>query len=162
MNNFEDFYLGTPERQYSGLVDEIKSSDIFNIDQSSMTDSNGKYRQIQVAVTDPTGAVSAGNTKAEIIVPFDGVFSVAYASLNTPSAAGSVYMSLVTSGNTSLLIGYLEVPANKYLSLPAMPDIAKQQIRKNDSIRLNINSAGSGAKGLIVTLYFAAETFYTE
>lgn len=156
-----DAYLGTPVRTPQ-MMDEFKSADIINIDNSSITDSTGIYRQIQVAVTDPTTLLTVGATKAEVRVPFGGELVLAKASLTTPASAINTLCSLKNDGNQDILIGYLGIAPGSDISADGVVDKNKAMFSKDDPIRINVDQVGTGSKGLIVTLYFIVSQFYTQ
>lgn len=155
-----DFYLGIPKRE-STRIDELKSSDIFNIDNSSMTDSDGKYRQVQITMTDPSVAPTTGTNKAEFIVPFDG--SLVGARLRLSTAGSTITQcSLKNSSGEDVLIGYLQLTANNTVSESSTIDVTKKYFYRSDPIKVDINLVGTNAKGMIITLYFTVDTFYSN
>jgi hypothetical protein len=155
-----EFYLGTPVRTQQ-MIDEFKSADIINIDNSSITDSTGTYRQIQIAVTDPVTAPTAGANKAEVRIPFDAVLVGAYSNLTTAPTAGANQVTLKNSSGQDILIGYLQMSTGQTTSNAGTIDANKSVFLRNEPIRITVNSVGTTAKGLIVTLYFVVANFYT-
>lgn len=166
MNNFEkaleEFYLGTPKREPSGLVDEMKASDVFNIDNTSSTDSSGQYRQLEIAVTDPVTAPTTGANKAELRVPFDGILVGARSSLTTGPTASFSQVSLKNSSGQDILIGYLQINPGNTVSPAGTIDTTKNTFSNHDPIRVTVNTVGTSSKGLVVTLYFTVSALYTD
>jgi hypothetical protein len=158
----EQVYLGTPIREERSLIDEILKQDVFN--QTSSTDPNGKYRQIEQLIYDYNTALVVGDKRGQITSPFDATLVAVHGRVDTPSTANSVRVSLTDRNGDDILAGWIEIDANEYGSdtgayQPAINTNLKNFIRY-DLININVDAIGTGTKGLIVTLYFIVDKFY--
>jgi len=168
MNSRYDFtakseveYLGSPIRKRL-LVDELRAEDLFN--DSSVPDPNGTYRQIESIVFYPTQAVTTGDAKIRITIPFDGALVAVQGDVDTASTSGSVQVSLTNKNGNDFLAGWIEIDANKKSShnssyLPVISSTYKA-VSRYDTVNVNVDAAGTGTLGLVVSLYFVVTKFY--
>lgn len=169
MNNRKDFlkpveveYLGIPIREERKIVDEFVRQDIFN--QETVTDPNGTYRQIEAIVADPSTALTTGDNKVTITVPFDATLVAVHAFVSTASTSGSVEVSLQDKNNQEVLAGWIRIDANENGSETSanqpLVDPRYNKFRRYDRIKVNVDSIGTGSQGLVVQLYFVVNKFY--
>jgi len=124
-------------------------------------------RVIQVAVSDPNGAVlKTGDGKAYAMVPaaMNGlVLTAVQAGVTTVSSSGAVTVQVarVRSGtpadmlSTAITIDASEVSSTT-AATPAVINTSNDDIATDDFLRIDIDGAGTGTKGLIVTLTYTA------
>lgn len=156
----EQEYLGIPIRDERSTIDEILNQDIYN--QETTTDPNGTYRQIEVIVVDPATDIETGDNKAVITIPFDATLVSVHAFVDTASTSGVVEVSMVNQNNND--VAWLQIDANETGSELAnnQPVIFSgyKYFNRYDRIEINIDAKGTGAKGLVVQLYFIVTKFY--
>jgi|24BtaG_2_1085350.scaffolds.fasta_scaffold08088_2 hypothetical protein len=175
MNNRKDFlepiklgreYLGLPIREERLPVDEILSGDIYKIDQSSVTDPDGTYRQIEAIVFDPETALTTGDKKIQAVAPFNATLVAAHARVVTASTSGVVQVTLTDRYDDDILDGVIEIDQDEYSSHNATNQPSVDNISKNfarhDVININVDAVGTGSEGLVVTLYFVVSQFFTS
>lgn len=121
---------------------------------------------IQILVSDPNGgAITTGDGKTYIAIPaeFNGLNLVGCsAHVSTVSSSGipTVQLRRVRSGaSADMLTTKLTIDANEKDSSTAATsmaiDTANDDVLTGDEIHVDIDVAGTGAKGLVVTLKFA-------
>lgn len=123
-----------------------------------------RNRVIHLQVSDPAGAaITTGDGKAYWRVPalYDGWDLVAVAAaLTTVSSSGAptVQIANVTDA-VDMLSTKLTIDANetdsKTAATPAVIDAAHDDLATGDMLRIDIDVAGTGAKGLMVQLTLA-------
>jgi hypothetical protein len=167
LNPNEPVYLGIPFREETLPIDEIRQSDIYNttnINQSNNT--SGFYRQIELMVFDPATAITTGDNKIQAVIPFDAILVGAYAQVDTPSTSGTVDVTLMDGWSEDILSGKIQIEVGEYSSHTAslQPDIltSKKLFARHDIIAVNIDSIGTGTKGLIITLYFVVIRYFDD
>ena len=155
-------YLGIPFRVERSLVDEILRQDIYN--QETTIDPNGTYRQIEVIAVDPSTALTVGDNKVTVTVPFDGTLVDIHAFVTTASTSGVVDVTLADKNNHDL--GYLVIGANQNgteeSSGQAVIDPQYKEFLRYDRIKVNVDGIGTGSYGLVIQLYFVVDKFYFE
>jgi len=167
MNNVRDFlqpvqqeYLGIPFRVERSLVDDILKQDIYN--QEITFDPNGTYRQIELIVVEPSTALTTGDNKATITVPFDGKLVAVHAFVTTASTSGAVDVTLADKNRNDL--AYLVIAANKNgteeTGGQTAIDTGYITFLRYDQIKVNIDGIGTGSAGLVIQLYFIVDKFY--
>jgi len=167
MNNRNDFlqpveqeYLGIPFRTERSLIDEILKQDIYN--QETITDPNGTYRQIEVIVVDPSTDLATGDDIVTITVPFDGILVGVHAFVTTASTSGVVDITLADKNANDL--AYLVIAANKNgteeIGSQTAIDSQYTDFLRYDRIKVNVDSVGTGSKGLVIQMYFIVDKFY--
>lgn len=120
---------------------------------------------VQILVTDPSGsALTTGDGKAYFMVPskLNGWNLIrANAAVTTVSSSGTptVQVHNVTDA-VDMLSTRITIDANESTShtaaTPPVIDTTKDDVATGDLIRIDVDVAGTGAKGLIVTLSFQA------
>lgn len=120
---------------------------------------------VEVQVTDPLGApISIGDGKAYFRVPslMDGWILVEVAAaLVTPSSSGTPTLQFHnTTQGVDMLSTPLTIDANETDSTTAATaaviNVANRTVTTADILRVDIDVAGTGAAGLIVSLSFQA------
>lgn len=156
-------YLGFPIRQRL-LVDELRAQDLFQ--DSTVTDPNGTYRQIESIVFYPTQTVTIGNAKIRITIPFDGTLVAVQGDVDTVSTSGSVQVSLSDKNGNDFLAGWIEIDVGKKSSHNSsfQPVISStyKAVSRYDTVNVNVDAAGTDTAGLVVSLYFVVTKFYTS
>ena len=119
-------------------------------------------RIVQVIVTDPNGsALTTGDGKAyfRIDSPLNGYNLVGVAAqLTTVSSSGipTIQIANVTDAvdmlSTKLTIDESEIDSST--ATAAVIDATKDDVATGDQLRIDVDVAGTGAKGLIVSLIF--------
>lgn len=118
---------------------------------------------VSIQVTDPSGATLAtGDGKAYFRVPSlvnGGTISAVAAHVTTVSSSGSVTVQIHNVTDTvDVLSTALTIDANEKDSAtaatPAVINASNDDVATADELRIDIDGAGTGAKGLIVELTF--------
>lgn len=121
-------------------------------------------REVQIAVTDPAGAaISTGDGQAYFVVPTSiggmDLVSVAAAVVGAQSSSGTVSVAIynVTQAADMLSVN-VTIDANENTSYTAATgptiDTANDDVATGDILRVDIDGAGTGAKGLVIHLGF--------
>ena len=120
-------------------------------------------RTVSILVTDPNGdAITTGNGKAYLSIPSEyNAYNLVgvQAEVTTVSSSGlpSIQIHNLTKAQ-DMLSTNLTIDANENSSTtaatPAVIDTAKDDVASGDLIRIDIDGAGTGTKGLIVKLSF--------
>lgn len=108
---------------------------------------------LQVACSDLTTALATGTTKAYLRAPRAFTLVSVRSSLATVSSSGLVTVDINVNGST-ILSTKLSIDASEKTSVTAATPavISGTAIADDDEIAIDIDAAGTGAKGLIVTL----------
>jgi hypothetical protein len=120
-------------------------------------------RLVQILVTDPSGAaLSTGDGKAFVVIPSDlngYVLTSVFAAVSTVSSSGTptVQLARVRAGTPAdMLSTRVTIDANEYTSetavTPAVINTSNDDVQTSDFIRVDVDVAGTGTKGLIVAL----------
>ena len=132
---------------------------------ATLTEISDQKRVAEILVTDPGGAaITVGDGKAYFLVPalLNGHNLVAaHAAVTTVSSSGlpTIQVNNVTQ-IADMLATRITIDANEnssYTALtPPVIDVANDDVATGDLLRIDIDVAGTGAKGLIVALTFEA------
>ena len=123
---------------------------------------NGTLRSKQdtmamiIACSDETTNITAtGNPKVTFRTPFAITVTGVKASLTTASSSGNVTVD-VKNGNTTILSGFLQIDANQTTSVTSgtQRTVTTPNIANDNEVKIDINAAGTGAKGLKVTILY--------
>jgi hypothetical protein len=117
----------------------------------------GLPEHMVVALSDETTTISAGTAKVTFRAPFAmRLTDIPRASLTTASTSGLVTVDINESGTSVLGANKLSIDANELTSTTAATPttIADALIADDAQITMDIDGAGTGAKGLKVTLYY--------
>lgn len=108
---------------------------------------------IGVAVSDETTAITTGTAKVTFRMPHAMTVSAVRASVNTVSSSGVVTVD-INEGGTTILSTKLNIDASEKTSLTAAtpPVISDAALADDGEITIDIDAAGTGAKGLKVWL----------
>jgi hypothetical protein len=112
---------------------------------------------IQLACSDLTTDLATGTSKAYVRAPRAFTLSEIRASLLTASSSGNVAVDVNKNGTTLLYAPVIIDQGEKTSETSASTTIIEDDaIADDDEITIDIVTAGTGAKGLIVTLLGAA------
>lgn len=149
--NIDDHIAATPV-----AADEI---DIFDVSANARRKATiadlvpaGGYQWLQFAISDQTTALTTGTAKFTTRFPACTVLAVR-ASLNTVSSSGIPTVDINESG-TTILSTKLTIDASELTSTTAAAAavISDAAIADDAAITFDIDVAGTGAKGLIVSM----------
>lgn len=152
--------------QHAHLFMDDTGNVVAESDLSSLTvelESTGAGRCIIVSVTDPNGAaLTTGDGQAYVTIPalLDGNnLTAVLASVTTVSSSGLPTVQIANVTQTAdMLSTKLSIDASAFNSIgattPAVIDTANDDVATGDSLRIDVDVAGTGAKGLIVILTF--------
>lgn len=124
-----------------------KARYIANLLETSMT----------VAISDETTAITTGTAKLTMRAPFAMTLTkIPTASVNTVSSSGNPTVDINASGTSILGANKLSIDANEKTSITAATatTLATTSIANDEEITFDIDTAGTGAKGLKVTIYY--------
>jgi hypothetical protein len=108
---------------------------------------------IQVAASDEVTSITAGVSKLTFRAPYAFTLTGARASLSTASSSGNPVIDVNKNG-TSVLSTKISIDATEKTSVTAAtpPVISTSAFADDDEITIDVDTAGTGAKGLKVTL----------
>jgi hypothetical protein len=108
---------------------------------------------IQMACSDLTSALTAGTNRAYVRAPLGFTISDVRASLLTGSSSGAVTIDINKNGST-LLSTKLTIDANETTSTTAATPyvLSGTTVLDDDHLSVDIDGAGTGAAGLIVSI----------
>lgn len=111
------------------------------------------YETIQMSVSDLTTALTTGTNKAYARAPHAMTITTIRASLLTVSSSGAVTVDVNING-TTILSTKLTIDASEKTSVTAATALvlSSTAIADDDEISVDIDGAGTGAKGLIVAV----------
>lgn len=114
---------------------------------------SGSQKVIQVACSDQTTALTTGTAKVTFRMPFAMTLTAVRASLNTASSSGNPAID-VNEGGASIFSTTLTIDSGEKTSTTAAtPAVISDSALADDAeITIDIDTAGTGAKGLVVTL----------
>lgn len=124
-----------------------KARYIANLLETSMT----------IAISDETTAITTGTAKLTMRAPFAMTLTkIPVASVNTVSSSGSPTVDINVEGTSILGANKLSIDANEKSSKTATTatTLATTSISDDAEITFDIDAAGTGAKGLKVTIYY--------
>lgn len=133
---------------------------------SATAAANSVIKEIQIVVSSPTGAaITTGESKRYFSVgaKLNGLnLSTVAASVSTVSSSGLVTVAIhrVRSGaSVEMLSTSITIDANEVDSAtaatPAVIDLANDDVATGDQLHIDIDGAGTGAKGLNIRMTFA-------
>jgi hypothetical protein len=110
-------------------------------------------QSFMVAVSDETTAITTGTAKTTFRMPYAMNLTGVRASLNTASSSGIPTVD-INEGGTSILSTKLTIDAGEKTSVTAATQavISDASLADDAEITIDIDVAGTGAKGLKVTL----------
>lgn len=132
---------------------------------AAQTEIADQKRVLEIIVSDPNGsAITTGDGKAHVFIPalLNGHNLVAaHAAVTTVSSSGTptVQIANVTQA-ADMLSTKITIDANEKTSYsaatPPVIDTGNDDVATGDELRVDIDVAGTGAKGLVVILTFEA------
>lgn len=122
------------------------------VDPSTIGGGSSAPAPIIVAVTSETSTVSTGSAKVTFRAPAELTLSSVRASLTTASSSGAVQVNVRVNG-TTIFSTPLTIDASEKTSLTAASAavLSTTAIADDAEIKIDVDSAGSGAVGLKVT-----------
>lgn len=108
---------------------------------------------LQLALSDLTTALTTGTSNAYVRAPRAFTITAVRASLLTVSSSGTVTVDINVNGST-ILSTKLTIDASEKTSVTAATPavVSSASVSDDDEITFDIDAAGTGAKGLIVTV----------
>ena len=110
-----------------------------------------------IALSDETTSITTGTAKVTIRAPYAMTLtSIPRATLSTASTSGNPTVDINVNGSSVLGASKLSIDANEKTSTTANTptSISSSSIADDDEITFDIDTAGTGAKGLKVYLYY--------
>lgn len=109
----------------------------------------------EVALSDETTAITTGTAKVTVRAPFAMTVTGVRASLSTVSSSGTPTVD-INEGGTTILSTKLTIDANEKTSTTAATAavISDTAIADDAEITFDIDTAGTGAAGLKVRIYY--------
>jgi hypothetical protein len=110
-----------------------------------------------VAVSDETTALTTGNAKLTFRAPYAMTLTqIPRSSVSQSSSSGLVTVDINEEGTSILGVNKLSIDATEKTSTTAATPttLADTSIADDAEITMDIDSAGTGARGLKVTLYY--------
>jgi len=110
-----------------------------------------------VALSDETSNITAGTAKVTFRAPFAMTLTqIPRSSLATVSTSGLVTVDINENGTSILGLNKLSIDANEKTSTTAATPttLTDASIANDAEITMDIDAAGTGARGLKVTLYY--------
>lgn len=148
-----------PSSPYEGmLIYETDTDRLFFWDGSSWVSSEPS--SLTVALSDEVSTITTGNSKLTMRAPFSmKLTSLPRASLTTASSSGLPTVDINVNGS-SILSTKLTIDANEKTSVTAATPavLSSTTIADDDELTFDIDVAGTGAKGLKVTIYYRRTT----
>ena len=112
------------------------------------------HSEIVVTVTDEAAEITSGNAKLTFRAPYAGIITAARASLSVASSSGPIQVDINVNG-MSIFTVPVTIDQDEKTSLDAATpaEIADGTLVDDDEVTVDIDSGGSGAKGLKLILY---------
>jgi len=169
LKNALDNKINNSEKGSANGVASLDSEDLsFNISKIPISDTNGRLdnwisRVISILVSDPNGdAITVGDGKAYIRINkvIDGyVLKKVAAHVTTASTSGNIAIQIHNvTDMVDMLSTLLTIDVNekdsKDAAIPAVINTDYDDVAEGDELRIDVDQAGTGAKGLIVDLTF--------
>jgi hypothetical protein len=156
LNDNESFATTVTNELSSKL--SISSASTTYITQSSASALYDNIEQFMtVAISDESTSITSGTNKLTMRSPYAMTLTkIPKASLNTVSSSGNPTVDINLSGTSILGANKLSIDANEKTSSTAATatTLATTSIPDDSEITFDIDTAGTGAKGLKVVLYY--------
>ena len=131
----------------STYLTQVSAASTYDTVEQSMT----------IAITDETSTISQGNTRLTMRAPFSMILTkIPRASVTTASSAGNPTVDINVNGVSILGSSKLSIDANEKTSTTAATatTLATTSIADDAEITFDIDVAGTGTRGLKVTIYY--------
>lgn len=147
-----DALLST-RKQYAQVALVCLGADEFALIGERNAETLETFGTIQMSVSDLTTSIATGTSKAYCRAPHAMTLTGIRASLLTASTSGAVTVDINVNGST-ILSTKLTIDQDEKTSVTAAAAavLSSVVIADDDEITVDIDGAGTGAKGLIVTL----------
>jgi len=153
---FKDFHKASSAEINTGTEDNKYTT------PDGLAGSNIGTRMIQVKVCDDATALTTGDGKIIFMIPeeMNGMNLVkAHAMVSTVSSSGTPTIQIRNvTDSVDMLSTKITIDASEYTSYTAATapviDTSKDDVATGDRIAIDVDSAGSGAKGLTIFLAF--------
>lgn len=148
LTNLNKTLAETNETAYNNIWLDLINDAFEEIDRIGITES------YTVAISDETTALTAGTAKLTFRMPYAFTLSGVRASLTTASSSGVVTFDINESG-TTILSTKLTVDESEKTSTTAATAavISDSSLADDAEITIDIDTAGTGAKGAKITFY---------
>lgn len=135
-------------RKASGDIDDMTAAEAWAV----LASGTGQPEWFTVAISDETTAITTGTAKITFRMPFAMTLTTVRASLTTASSSGTPTFDINESGST-ILSTKLTIDANELTSTTAAtpPVISDANLADDAEITIDIDVAGTGAKGAKIT-----------
>lgn len=113
----------------------------------------GPSISVQVACSDTTSTITTGNAKVTFPIPANFTLTEVFCSVSTVSSSGVVTVDVNQNGST-IFTTKCTIDASEYTSLTAAtpPVLLLTTMVKGDIMTVDIDTAGTGAVGLVLTM----------
>jgi len=156
--------LPTPGGDNNTWGDELNEFLLVAHDSDGTIKSTAGQKTVIILVSDPNGdAITTGDGKAYFFIPaaWDGFNLIAVqAHVTTVSSSGAPLIQVrnvtQTADMLSTRITIDQSEKNSKDATPAVIDTSNDDVANGDEIAIDIDTAGTGAKGLMVALTFEA------
>ena len=140
---------------YEDCIAIVEGTGLYYCDGSTWTALalGNPLESIILALGDETTAISTGTSKVTFRMPYAFALTAVRASVNTVSSSGVVTVD-INEGGTTILSTKLTIDASEKTSTTAATPavISDANLADDAEITLDIDTAGTGAKGLKVIL----------
>lgn len=155
VNSVVDYTANSPANPLIGEIwIDSDHNEVHVFDGSSW---KAEEKTLTVALSDETTAITTGTAKLTMRAPYAMTLTkIPRASLSAASTSGLPTVDINVNGTSVLGANKLSIDANEKTSTTAATPttIATSSIADDAEITFDIDVAGTGAKGLKVTLYF--------
>lgn len=135
---------------------KLSNNDILMIIGAESVSGGGQsnIQSFVVAASDETTNLSTGTAKATFRIPYAFTLTAVRASLSTASSSGLVVVDITKNGASIMGTNKLSIDATERTSVTAAtpPNLIDTNLTDDAEISVNITSAGTGAKGLKISL----------
>jgi hypothetical protein len=137
----------------SALSNAERDANFTNLN-TGLDDKQSKIECLIIAVTDETSVIAAGVAKIKFRMPYAFTVTGVRSSLNDASTSGLVTLDVNEAG-TTILSTKLSIDANELISTTAATAhvVSDTTIADFAEVSVDIDAAGTGAKGLKLYLY---------
>lgn len=146
-----------------GLCIDSDNNRIYRWNGSAVEEVSSSTSTVQLLVFDLTESVSTGDSKSKLIIPaslngWNLTGALAYVDTVSSSGLPNIMIRNVTDTvdmlSTALTIDE-SANSSSTATTPVVIDTAHDDVATNDVIAVDVDAAGTGTKGLIVTLTFS-------